>query len=1496
MPRRGEIFRHGQCGTIRDSGVCSAKETQGGFFGHPGIPKGRPVVRMKQRSSVLLAFAAVLLAALHISPLGGVGANSGRTRQVSPHSSVLPSWGGESRQYWSLPGSTTASLPHGATGARPSGTRSPSRPPLPPPSDVLQPPPHPVPSRVATSHEGLDDLHSTVGPTPPEEENEISPDGYYYLPRATSLQSHLSGEGKGAPRGEAAAAGRPAGPHFGDVRRGRVEEATMVRRAGVLRRNGKLEEGTVEEEGVTRKAPQSNPDIQDIITGIVRLLGGNVNVQANTGTPPTTTPDPIPSIKPIISQPSAPGGMRPPPPPTPPFDRHHVRINNRGPPRITDILFEEDSDGIRPPPPPRPNRIPPFLPLPPPMKPLVTARPQGTIAVPVSAGNPKPGSERPPYPFERPIMPSENMRPTSPSQKPVSKPTRQMPRPFATKPVEPSKPSTIKSSSTKLSPSIKVTTSVSRSSSRTQTSRPRTSVNQGTSKSTSVVSSGVTKASILSSTKKPTATIAVTQPTNKSTANSTPEPTTTVSATGSKVIGTTTSITAKGSTRKESIGTASSKLPAITSKSGSVGSTTPMVSLSPSIPKVQPTKVEMSPPTISPTKTTSPLADHSATNIISISTSSSTSEQTTPKAKEDEVRPIYRETSTPPLPSSSITTSSTKLEPSIQEPSILATVEGPATVGATTLPTPPFTSTPTAISSVDDKVPVGSSDRWPHLPRPGIVLDDTEYKPGLAAEGDILTAAPPHRVNGGHGEVFDVTVSAIQGPGGSTGRPFVYPVDVDGVRVSGGDDVITGDANGHHDFVSIDGKRTYIDLFPTRKQPGKGETVVHTVGTNLGFPQPPPQTHYGSAHPEPVSSLGEGTGYAVPEVSSSSQLAADQKQKHHLTLVRRPGNRRPSHPPVRIDTCIVGDPSTCDQSQHESCRTEQGVSSCHCRPGYARRKHREPCRGIISVMVSMKIGKVYDQLSPWTDSLLDSNSDDYLQMEWEANKAIDSAMSMTPYSDDFLGSRINGFKKAHGNDGNNNVIINATLEIVEGGGPLDSDRLHNHLMGVVRRRRNNIGDSALWVESPEGAFSPIMDLDECSQPELNDCSPNAQCTNIYGSFRCKCKDGLRDPALPFGVLTGREPPMGLEEERRVGRRCESCSAQVHCMSRGTCTFGKTGEVTCSCTGNFYGAQCEVDGEVVGVAVGASVAALVIIVLTLVCLCMWSRRWNRQDSQAQQEVQKKHHLATMMAGGGIRGVIGMGSPSPGLPTNRGLMSPPPIFAYLPGGGTMISGHKGSPPPPTLSSSGPSSLPPPAYYPLSSEDRMRWAQINEAVASQQNHYAQPEPVPLPTRPSSAIFGAYGNGTIGSIATLPHHGTLGSMTALRHIPGGGNMMGLGSGPGMFTTAPHLRPHQAAPSSRSVFSHGGGGKGAELESSEDDEDVVGEDHHKDLLGRSFHVPRPKSRSSIANQSGIYYDVDYEQSDPYGRIGPSSLPKQPPQPPIPMSTYTPGLNRHYYK
>nr|XP_018902435.1 PREDICTED: uncharacterized protein LOC109034002 [Bemisia tabaci] len=642
------------------------------------------------------------------------------------------------------------------------------------------------------------------------------------------------------------------------------------------------------------------------------------------------------------------------------------------------------------------------------------------------------------------------------------------------------------------------------------------------------------------------------------------------------------------------------------------------------------------------------------------------------------------------------------------------------------------------------KRPPVTDTSFPYLPRPGIVLDDPEYKPG-GQQRPIITA-PPTRHQSVKGDIFDVTVSAIQGPSGQSGgggshpgQSFVYPVEVDRVQLAnhgngaGEVSVITTAVGGQH-FVSIDGKRTYMNLF--------GEPTNSNSAPSI--------------NPTRSSLYGSGS-YQTSQLPSKPSKSTPW--------------RRPTHPTVRIDTCIVGDDSTCDAVQHERCRTEMGVSSCHCRPGYSRRKHREPCHRIVSVVMSMRVDRMHEQRVTWNDKFKDIDSQEYQQLEYEAIRAMDSAMSMTPFSDVFLGSRVNNMYTQRSGSGAASggslanpgpVYVNLTLQLAESAEtlrPAVKHEIQKHLTGVIHRRSNNIGSSALWVDTPPGSISQIHDLDECSSQDLHDCHSVAKCTNVFGSFQCTCPEGYRDP--------------WQGNHMKAGRTCETCDP-AHCNHRGECSY-QNAQPVCKCTGSYYGNQCEIDGEVLGVAVGASVAAVLIIVLTLICLCAWSRRWNKEQK--------------------------IGSP---------------VFGYMPtGGSTVKTPVVGAPP-----------------YQVSIEDRLRWAQIADAMAHA-NHYG-PEPVGGPTRPSSAMFGY----------TLPH-GT--------HVP-----------------IPRLRPG-------SVHTM----RTPESSTSE-------EEDRADLLGRNFQVPRPKSRSSVANQSGIYYDVDYEQGDLFNTQ--KSHPGM-----IPLSTYTMGRS-HYFR
>lgn len=313
------------------------------------------------------------------------------------------------------------------------------------------------------------------------------------------------------------------------------------------------------------------------------------------------------------------------------------------------------------------------------------------------------------------------------------------------------------------------------------------------------------------------------------------------------------------------------------------------------------------------------------------------------------------------------------------------------TTSTTTTTTSTTTTTPTTTTTTET-VPISNNNQTPspttptptppvpaqYQPRPGIVLDDPEFQPGGRPRPQRppqpqATRNPPANIQPtrqhlppGYGEIFDVTLSAIQGPGSKGGsqqtiniKPFGTYGATGGNGAQPGADIIVS-ASGEEGFVSIDGKRTYINLFGDPTDPPTGVQLPTTPATAI------PQLPGGSGTPstsKPISSTGSGvssggsantpvspvtqqntpgSGYGVAETeivdihTNKPQHVKPQQQSPPTTNAGppRPHYRpRTTQPPVRIDTCIVGDDSTCDQAQHERCKTENGVSSCHCRPG-----------------------------------------------------------------------------------------------------------------------------------------------------------------------------------------------------------------------------------------------------------------------------------------------------------------------------------------------------------------------------------------------------------------------------------------------------------------------------------------------------------------------------------------------------------------------------------
>ena len=91
------------------------------------------------------------------------------------------------------------------------------------------------------------------------------------------------------------------------------------------------------------------------------------------------------------------------------------------------------------------------------------------------------------------------------------------------------------------------------------------------------------------------------------------------------------------------------------------------------------------------------------------------------------------------------------------------------------------------------------------------------------------------------------------------------------------------------------------------------------------------------------------------------------------------------------------------------------------------------------------------------------------------------------------------------------------------------------------------------------------DFNECSTIEggpYHDCSPHAACFNLWGTYKCSCKEGFADlsenPA--YAGRTCSQAPLG----------CAACNHKGHCVPN---AFGNE---SCECFPWHSGQKCQVN--------------------------------------------------------------------------------------------------------------------------------------------------------------------------------------------------------------------------------------------------------------------------------------------------------------------------------
>ncbi|GFQ64347.1 EGF-like domain-containing protein [Trichonephila clavata] len=175
----------------------------------------------------------------------------------------------------------------------------------------------------------------------------------------------------------------------------------------------------------------------------------------------------------------------------------------------------------------------------------------------------------------------------------------------------------------------------------------------------------------------------------------------------------------------------------------------------------------------------------------------------------------------------------------------------------------------------------------------------------------------------------------------------------------------------------------------------------------------------------------------------------------------------PQLPEIRIDTCVVGDDSTCDVQLKEQCRTERGVSSCLCRPGYGRTIERSMCSPVVSMLLTLKVAKLADQnIDP---SHFVPGSPEYQKLNFEASHAVSTLFGYGPLSDAYRGAVVNRIYFIA-----NRMVINSTVHLSESEvrGSL-RHHVEHAVATAISNRENRLGTSQLYVNGPLSALVEV---------------------------------------------------------------------------------------------------------------------------------------------------------------------------------------------------------------------------------------------------------------------------------------------------------------------------------------------------------------------------------------------------------------------------------------
>lgn len=284
----------------------------------------------------------------------------------------------------------------------------------------------------------------------------------------------------------------------------------------------------------------------------------------------------------------------------------------------------------------------------------------------------------------------------------------------------------------------------------------------------------------------------------------------------------------------------------------------------------------------------------------------------------------------------------------------------------------------------------------------------------------------------------------------------------------------------------------------------------------------------------------------------------------------------PLHPVV--NQCVP----ECRAFKAEMCAEFSGEMRCVCRPGFARMFPDRPCKPTYTYTLHVGLDRIGRDNVVYIDNMNDTTSPEYRRLAPNVKEALDRTLMQSDLRDLYQGVKIAGFIPEP---------VQVKFHVY-----LFDNANGTHLKEIIRKYLVNsnysLGGTEVYA-SRNLSLVIAEDFDECTTVEdgwsHHDCSMNAVCFNLPGSYQCSCKEGWADlsenPAYPGRLCS--QAPLG-------------CSA---CNNKGHCVFNSHGHNACECFPWHSGQKCQINLKVLLIALvttGAVLLGLLAVCVSLAC--------------------------------------------------------------------------------------------------------------------------------------------------------------------------------------------------------------------------------------------------------------------------------------------------------